>query len=229
MLLPTVNAPRVVLHAMPDVDSVPVVPKVAPGIDEPFTGMYFTWSGRRPWRVEVHVGRQRADRLGGRRSSTGEREHGHLAGVVLAVSDVGLVTADVEAVGPGEQGVRAGAARVAAGVPVERDAAGRVQGGDRRTGDRALLGVVGAVVVVQPSIVAADVDRCIGHVDRPQRVASGEVGPGRLHVCAGRARLEPGHAVAQGARAVGVEFARACRRRSRSPRSTNRRPSTARR
>ena len=96
----------------------------------------------------------------------------------------------------GDQQVLAAHAAVLGRVPGQRQAGGRVDGADARPADRARTGVVPALRVVQPALVALDVHGRVGDGDRVQRVAAGVVDPrrpGRREVVG----LEPGGRVAQ--------------------------------
>src|SRR6185437_1542657 len=103
--------------------------------------------------------------------------------------DVGRVAADPEAVLGGQQRPNAGAARVAAGVPGERHAVHRIEGGDAHAGHGARAGGVARQGVVLPALVAARVDGGAGHGDLRDAVAADVVRPGGQLAGAARVAL----------------------------------------
>ena len=172
-------------------------------------------------RRHIDVARQRAGALRRGVGALVVGEERNARALVAAVADpVGVARDPESGVGLVDLVGRL-AARVAARVPLQRDAVLRVERHQTRSRDRPLAGRVRAVGVVHPAVVAADVDGRLGDLDAPQRVAAGVVGPRRRERRPDGVGLEARRDVAQ--RAADAD------RRWWRPRSTTRRGTSRRR
>src|SRR5919107_1169086 len=109
------------------------------------------------------------------------------AGVVLPAALGGavlVVAGDPQAV-EGEHEVVGADAPRPGGVPAGRPARRRADAADAGAGDRAGAGNVAPVLVVEPALMAADVDGAGVGDDAEQRVAAGVVDPGAAHRAGG--------------------------------------------
>src|ERR1700722_14278465 len=100
----------------------------------------------------------------------------------MEVPDVVGVGADVEAVAGGQQRVGAGAAWVAPRVPGQRHPVDRVKRDDAWAGYGTRPWLVDAEAVVDPALVASDVDRRTGDRHAEEGVVAGVVDPRRAHI-----------------------------------------------